>query len=128
MRNDLPPRSHQRPVRYRPRVNKYRYLVKRGLFGPHSRLHLFRRVRQLLGEVDELTRSIDVEGVFNTNAYLLFRNIDTRFNGEHGTGHERLVVVIRVVHIDTDGMPERMQEVLAQGLPMEVFAAGVDVV
>jgi hypothetical protein len=94
----------------------------------HGRFHLFRRVRQLLGEIDELSGSVDVEGIFDADAYLLFGNVEARLDGEHRTDHEGLVVVIWIVHIDADGMPERVDEIFPQRFAVEVFAVGVDVV
>ena len=59
---------------------------------------------QFFGEVDELALLVDIEGVFDADADLFFRDIDAGFDGEDGADLEWLAVVVGIVDIDADGV------------------------
>src|ERR1700688_4324853 len=94
----------------------------------HSGLNLFRSVCQLLSKINQFALSVDVEGVFEADADLLLRNVEARFDGENGPDSEGFVVVVGIVHINADGVPESMQEVFSQRIAVQVFAVRIDVI
>src|SRR3954464_1502434 len=82
-------------------------------------------MRERRRHVHQLAVGIDVVDVFNTNPELFFWNVDSRFDGEYHSCAEWSAT--NVVNVEADEMAESVDEVLAQRLPMQVFAVRVDV-
>src|SRR5580692_12002948 len=117
--------TYRKSMGYRTRRGEGRRCI---LLGVHRGFDLLRRVWQLFGEIHELSLSINIEGIFDADAYFFLGNVDTRLDGEHGTNLEGLVVVVRIVYIDANGVPEGVDEVLTQRLALQVLAVRVDVI
>jgi len=70
----------------------------------------------------------DEDVVFNTHAEILFRNVDTGFHGDDHARLERGAVVAGVVDVQADVMSQAVNEIGAEGLAVEIFSMGIDVV
>ena len=93
----------------------------------HHFLDFLRRTRQDAGK-DLATVLRDEDIVFDTHTEFLFLDIDARLDGHHHARLEGLGVIKRVVDIQADGVAEAVDEILAEGFAVQVFAMGVDVV
>ena len=83
------------------------------------------------GEAVRSTRfplRIDLVDILDANPDLFLRNVDSRLDGEHHSRTELCLGVADVVNFQTDIVPQAVDEVLPERLPMQVFAVRVDVV
>src|ERR1700753_703675 len=87
----------------------------------HRCLNLVGGMGQGFLEVDQLAVGVDIDDVFDADANTLFRDIDSRFDGEDAAGKKWLGVVVGVVDADADRVSEAMNEVFAKWLAVQVF-------
>ena len=66
--------------------------------------------------------------VLDADSQLLFRNINSRLDGERHSRSERHGVIPGIVDVQSDVVAEAVNEILAQRLAALVFAVSVDVV
>src|ERR1700736_925512 len=66
--------------------------------------------------------------VFNTDADAFLGYVDAWFDGNHHPGFERSAGGGWIMHVDADLMSQTVDEILAERLPVQILAVGVDVI
>src|SRR5712672_4262139 len=70
----------------------------------------------------------DQDIVFDAHAEVFLGNVNTGLHGDDHAGLKRPAVLAGVVDVESDVMAESVNVVLAEGVSMEIFSVGIDVV
>src|SRR5215469_4328984 len=88
----------------------------------HRRLDFFRRVGKCSCKVHQSTVRRIPHDVFDPDADLFFRYVDSRFHGKYRAFRNRRREITGVVHLEPNVVAYSMDEVLSQRLAMQVLA------
>ena len=78
-------------------------------------------------EHDEFAVLVNVKHIFDSDAQLFFRNVDSGFQRKDHAFIQRSGL-IGVVHVQPNMMSQPMDEVLAQRIAMQIFSMRIDVI
>src|SRR6516164_5187428 len=88
------------------------HLLLGGELPSHGRFNFLRCVRECGGEVHESSVRRIPHNVLDSDAELLFRNVNSGLDREHGSLRNWRCIVARIVHLQPDIMTDAVNEIL----------------